>query len=214
MNIKEVYNHECTLCPLALSENLRSVCVPARGDPSSRALIVGEAPGEQEDKENKPFVGSSGRKLEEALAKAFKEVQFYSGSGLFAKSPKPVITNAAKCRPPRNRTPTTQEMDACFEYLAQEVEIVDPVAIMTLGNAALYAVSGQKGGVTKIAGLWRQIQHPSGDPLLVIPNLHPSFVLRFPEHQEFFEEIVKDFVQVWRYGLTHTTEETWRYARP
>ena len=163
-------------------------------------MIVGEAPGRTEDELAIPFVGESGKILRDALDK--------TGCN------DPFITNAAKCRPPANRTPTTDEVDACFTYLEKEVEDVDPVAIMTLGNVGMYSITGLPSGITRRAGVWLKVTHPRGDPLLVLPNYHPAYVLRNPHKKMFFEEVVDEFVRVWQYGLTHTLEETWKYAMP
>jgi DNA polymerase len=170
----------------------------------SRAMIIGEAPGAKEDEEGLPFIGSAGKLLSEALEEALGGPQFV----------KPFITNAVKCRPPDNRTPTEIEVEACFTYLEDEVEAIDPVAIMVLGNVPLYAVTREKGGITKKAGLWERIDHPRGVPLLVLYNLHPAYVRRNPDKKDFFFECVAEFVSVWQYGLNHTQEETWNYAMP
>lgn len=198
--MKGVYNHACELCGLCDVGN-NWVCLPGRGDSTSRGLIVGEAPGATEDEEGRPFVGLSGRYVDSALTKA-------------GVRPDAVyITNAVKCRPPANRTPTEGELLACFGYLHEEVSRLNPVAIMTLGNPAMFSVLRDKGGITKKAGLWRRIEGVSND-LLVIPNLHPAYIARYPEKQSFFEEVVDDFVKVWQYGEKHSTDETWRYAKP
>jgi uracil-DNA glycosylase family 4 len=208
MSANDIYNHSCDLCPLANAGN-NWICLPGRGSLSSRALVVGEAPGGTEDREGKPFVGRSGEILTFALETALLDLALES-----EKPEPPYITNSVKCRPPDNRTPTEEEALACFTYLEKEVEALNPVAVMTLGNAALYSVTGEKGGVTTKAGIWKKVSHPRGDPLLVMPNLHPAYILRNPSKHEFFAEVVKEFVAVWQYGLTHRWEDTWEYATP
>ncbi len=200
MLIDDIYNSSCFLCGLCNVGN-KYICIPGKGDPKSRGLIVGEAPGAREDEQGIPFVGISGGYISGALAKAG------------VRPEKVYITNCVKCRPPGNRTPTTEEIEACFVYLFEEVRLIDPVAVMTLGNPAMQAVTGLKGGITKKAGLWLRVSRDNED-LLVIPNYHPAFIARNPDKLSFFEEVVDEFVKVWDYGKTHTTEETWQYARP
>lgn len=198
--MNDLYNHNCRLCGLC-EENNNWICLPGRGDPESRALVVGEAPGATEDELGQPFVGMSGSYVNAALAKA--------GVG-----PNDVyITNAVKCRPPGNRTPSESEVLACFPYLDEEVYRINPITIMTLGNPAMFAVLREKAGITRKAGLWRRIEGPHQD-ILVIPNFHPAYINRYRDKEPFFEEVVDDFVKVWQYGKVHSTDETWAYARP
>jgi uracil-DNA glycosylase family 4 len=200
LSLPDVYNHACRLCGLCDVGN-KWVCLPGRGNPDSGALIVGEAPGATEDELGKPFVGMSGKMLDAAMNKiGFDPQEVY-------------VTNAVKCRPPSNRTPSYEEVNICFAYLDEEVFRLKPRAIMTLGNVPLYAVLDKKGGITKSAGIWKRIAGPHGD-ILVIPNYHPAYISRYPEKQSFFEEVVDDFVKVWQYGAKHSVEETWKYARP
>lgn len=206
--MNEIYNHNCELCPLHAGDN-KIVCMPGRTANNaihSRAMIIGEAPGAKEDETGVPFIGKSGSKLWQALEN--------SDSFLAHCGPEPFITNSVKCRPNENATPLFSHVDACFSYLEKEVELVNPVAIMTLGNRALYAITGIKEGVSKLAGLWRKVSRPNHDPLLVIPNFHPAYVMKNPHKQHFFEEVVDDFVKVWHYGVKHNADQTWRYARP
>lgn len=199
--MSEIYNHNCNHCPL--HETAKRICIPGSGDPHSRAFIVGEAPGANEDEQGIPFVGMSGSVINGALAKAG-----ISREEVF-------VTNAVKCRPPDNRTPTDFELETCFDYLFKEVDLYNPSVIMTLGNPAMQAVTGEKGGITRKAGLWKKVLGPNSvDHILVIPNYHPAYVLRYRDKQNFFEEVVLDFVSVWRYSVGHTIEETWRYAKP
>jgi uracil-DNA glycosylase family 4 len=201
MQITDVYNPSCSLCGLCNVGN-KFICLPGKGDSKSRSLIVGEAPGAKEDDQGIPFVGISGDYINAALAKAgVRPEELY-------------ITNSVKCRPPGNRTPTNHEISACFPYLFEEVRLIDPVSVMTLGNPATYAVSGRKLGITQRAGLWERVARDNAEDLLVIPNYHPAYIARNPDKKDFFEEVVDEFVKVWQYGVKHTLEETWRYAKP
>lgn len=200
--MKEIYDSNCKLCSLCDVGN-RVVCLPGRGDPSSHALIIGEAPGAQEDEKGEPFVGLSGGILNSALAK----------SGVSSNDV--YITNAVKCRPPGNRTPDAFEIESCFPYLYEEVRAIKPVVMMPLGNVALQAVTAQVGGITKKAGLWKRLELGADlHDALVLPNYHPAYVNRNKDRLPFFEEVVDDFVKVWKYALKHTVDESWSYAKP
>lgn len=98
-------------------------------------------------------------------------------------------------------------------HLEGEIEFIDPVTILTIGDEGLFRVSGERGSEGK-AGLWMEVTHYRGYPLLVLPNFDPKFIEENPHRKEFFNEIVDDFVKVWQYSVDHTTEDTWRYARP
>jgi uracil-DNA glycosylase family 4 len=202
VDASKIYNHACRLCDLCDVGN-KWVCLPGRGNPDSRALIVGEAPGATEDETGQPFVGLSGKLLTEALVSC----------DILTFEDTPYITNAVKCRPPNNNTPNHEEVEACFPYLDEEVASINPVAMLLLGNVPLYSVTREKGGITRKAGIWRRIAGPHGD-ILVMPNYHPAYVKRYPDKEDFFKEVVDDFVQVWKYGLKHSVEDTWKYARP
>lgn len=107
----------------------------------------------------------------------------------------PFVTNSIGCR------------------LEREIENIDPLTILSIGDEGLMRVSGFRSS-EKYAGIWIQVTHYRGYPLLVLPNFAPKFVEDNPHREEFFHEIVDDFVKVWQYSLSHTVDETWRYARP
>ena len=112
----------CTKCPLAES---RTIAVPGDGKLSAKVMIVGEAPGKEEDLSGHPFVGASGRFLNSVL----------EGTGIDRKDL--FITNTVKCRPPKNRTPRKLEVDTCTSnYLFEQIELVNPKLIMLLGGVA------------------------------------------------------------------------------
>ncbi|MFN3421301.1 MAG: uracil-DNA glycosylase, partial [Armatimonadota bacterium] len=104
----------CTKCPLAKG---RTQAVPGEGNPSAKVMFIGEAPGEQEDAQGRPFVGPAGRFLNELLALA----------GLSREEV--FITNTVKCRPPNNRTPSNEEMAACHPYLEAQIALIQPKVI-------------------------------------------------------------------------------------
>src|SRR5215213_2167210 len=120
----------CTKCPLWES---RMIAVPGDGSYSSKVMIIGEAPGKEEDETGKPFVGSAGRYLDHVL----------EGTGLDRRDF--FITNTVKCRPPKNRTPKSLEIKTCTSnYLFNQIELVNPKLIMLLGTVAAKTVLGLK----------------------------------------------------------------------
>lgn len=155
---RSLYNHNCRRCPL--HKTAKTVCVEARGRPG-RAMVIGEAPGRNEDRVGRPFIGTAGRILDYALSLAGFNVE-----DVF-------VTNVVKCRPPRNRNPLPAEIDACFSYLSAEVQRVDPVAILCLGNVAASVLLGQT-GISSIRGRWYILDR---DPIVhVLPTYHPAYV--------------------------------------
>ena len=155
---------QCRRCPLAEG---RIQVVLARGNPSARLLVIGEAPGAEEDRLGLPFVGRSGQLLDRLLVEAGLDPE----RDLY-------IVNGIKCRPPQNRRPTPAELAACRPWLERQVALVDPALILLVGATALQAVLGVKGGITRLRGQWL----PGEGPLLacraLMPLLHPSYLLR------------------------------------
>jgi uracil-DNA glycosylase len=144
----------CHLCPLFLERNL---AVPGSGPAPADIMLVGEAPGKEEDLSGKPFVGRAGRLLDGALVQAGLERS------------KVFITSVIKCRPPQNRKPKKMEIDRCRPYLQSQIEILHPKVICLMGNTAAQAVLGRQG----IADLRGRILQ---DRYLV--TFHPAAVLR------------------------------------
>jgi uracil-DNA glycosylase len=149
----------CTACRLA---EARTTVVFSRGDPTSALMVVGEGPGAEEDRQGLPFVGRSGQLLDRL---AHEEIglgrdDFY-------------VANTVKCRAPGNRDPRPDEIETCRPYLEQQIELVAPRVIMTLGNFASKLLLDTVVGITKLRG--RAYRY--GDALL-IPTLHPAAVLR------------------------------------
>lgn len=118
---------KCTKCDLCKT---RTNSVPGKGNFKSDVIIVGEAPGKNEDENGEPFIGIAGKKLSKALEDAgISREEVY-------------ITNIVKCRPPKNRVPTTVERSTCQEYLKQEIAIIKPKIICVLGNTAFNSLLG------------------------------------------------------------------------
>ncbi|HEY7417924.1 MAG TPA: DNA polymerase [Ktedonobacteraceae bacterium] len=173
-------DHSCELCPL--SETTERVCVMGKGDPASRVMLVGEAPGREEERSGKVFSGAAGQLLDKCLERAG-----LSPSELY-------ITNAVKCRPPDNRTPERIEAKICAsEYLTAEIEEVRPTHILLLGNAALQAVA-RKSGITKHRGVRLEIKgHPKSRTIMAA--FHPAYALRNPGVHPTLQEDIRRFAR-------------------
>jgi DNA polymerase len=160
----------CTRCDLFLS---RTQVVPGAGDPHASLLFVGEAPGATEDREGVPFVGASGRLLDAMLAAAGVE-----RSDIF-------IANVVRCRPPENRNPRAREIRACAGWLAEQIRLIQPRLVVTLGRFALQHFIPD-GKITRLQGELQTVDY--GDTSLrLLPLLHPSAILRNPELRPAYE---------------------------
>jgi DNA polymerase len=165
----------CTKCPLWES---RTLAVPGDGKYSSKVMIIGEAPGKEEDESGHPFVGSAGRYLDHVL-----EGTKLDRSDFF-------ITNTVKCRPPKNRTPKRLEVDTCTSnYLFEQIELVNPKLIMLLGAVAAKKVLGVK-SINEARG--RVIEH-EGRKYLV--GYHPA--VRF-YREDLGQKVKEDFARLKR----------------
>ncbi|MDP9006926.1 MAG: uracil-DNA glycosylase, partial [Actinomycetota bacterium] len=128
----------CTRCPLAAG---RTQVVFGVGDPDADLMFVGEGPGADEDAVGFPFVGRSGKLLDRLIA----EEMDLTRADVY-------IANVVKCRPPANRDPRPEEMDACRSWLDAQLEQVDPKVVVTLGNVATRALLGRPDGITRLRG--------------------------------------------------------------
>ena len=155
----------CTKCRLCES---RRQTVFGEGGAGAELVFVGEGPGEEEDRQGRPFVGRAGKKLDEMIAAmGLRRQDVY-------------ICNVVKCRPPGNRAPLPDEAHACCGYLIRQLEIIRPKVICTLGNPATQALLNTKVGITKLRGAWQQLGM-IGEGLAntaVMPTFHPAFLLR------------------------------------
>lgn len=160
----------CTRCELFLS---RTQVVPGAGDADAEVLFVGEAPGASEDREGIPFVGAAGRLLDSML----------EAGGL--PRDRVFIANVVRCRPPANRNPRAREIRACAGWLAEQIRLVDPRLVVTLGRFALQHFVPE-GRITRLQGTPQQVDY-AGRSLRVLPLLHPSSVLRNPDLRPSYE---------------------------
>jgi uracil-DNA glycosylase family 4 len=155
----------------ALKRTANSLCF-ARGSASARIMLIGEAPGRDEDIRGKPFVGRAGRLLDRMLeAIGLAEEHVY-------------ITNTIYWRPPGNRTPTPQEIEACAPFLARQIELLSPDVMVLLGGAAAKSILGVTKGIMRLRGKWKLYR--SGDrDIPTLATLHPAYLLRTPEAKRY-----------------------------
>jgi DNA polymerase len=162
-----VLQAEVAACKKCELHKTRTNTVFFRGNPSAQICFVGEAPGEDEDKQGKPFVGRAGQLLDRMIvAMGLKpEEDVY-------------VCNILKCRPPGNRRPTPDETETCIPYLHDQLANVKPKVMVALGNTAVAALLGTKMGITKIRGEWKLSRHDARDadlsPVVPAPSERKS----------------------------------------
>ncbi|HYF88205.1 uracil-DNA glycosylase [Azospirillum sp.] len=139
----------------------------ADGNPQAPVMLIGEAPGEDEDRQGKPFVGVSGKLLDRMLA----QIGLDRG--------KVYITNILPWRPPGNRSPTQAEIAACLPFLERHVELVRPKLLVALGGVSAKTLLNRAEGITRLRGQWRSYEG-TGAPVPLMPMLHPAYLLRNP----------------------------------
>ena len=154
----------CTRC--RLSEG-RTQVVFGAGNPHADLMFVGEAPGFHEDKQGVPFVGQAGKLLEKLLA------------GIGMSRADVYIANTLKCRPPGNRDPQPDEIEACESHLFRQIELIEPKIVATLGNFATKLLSGRPLGITRVHGQEQETTIGSRSVLLY-PLYHPAAALYTP----------------------------------
>jgi uracil-DNA glycosylase len=154
----------CTRCPLA---DGRTQVVFGSGDPNADLMFVGEAPGFHEDKQGVPFVGAAGKLLDQLLA------------GIGLRRDDVFVANVLKCRPPGNRDPMPQEIEACESHLWRQIELIEPRVVATLGNFATKLLSGRPTGITRVHGQ-EQETTLGGRGVLLYPIYHPAAALYTP----------------------------------
>jgi len=159
MNLNELATslHDCRQCGLSAN---RTQVVFGTGHPNASIMFVGEAPGFHEDKQGIPFVGAAGKLLTQLLESVgLSREEIY-------------IANVVKCRPPNNRNPSPEEIDTCRPFLEQQVQLIQPKLVCSLGNFATQTLLGRKVGITKVRG---QVFHLP--QFVLFPLLHPAAAL-------------------------------------
>jgi len=154
----------CTRCALAGG---RTQVVFGSGAPNADLMFVGEAPGFHEDKQGVPFVGAAGKLLDQLL----------TGIGLTRADV--YVANVIKCRPPGNRDPLPEEIEACEAHLWRQIELIQPRVVATLGNFATKLLSGRPSGITRVHGQ-EQETTLGGRHVLLYPLYHPAAALYTP----------------------------------
>ncbi len=150
----------CRLCGLCES---RTQTVFGTGDRRARLMVIGEAPGAEEDRQGEPFVGRAGMLLNSMLkAAGFERGEVY-------------IANALKCRPPNNRDPSSEEAELCLPYLRRQIELIGPDVILCVGRIAAQRLLGGDEALARMRGRIHQL-----DSIPVVVTYHPAYLLRAP----------------------------------
>jgi len=171
----DIYGAEvsaCTRCRLAEG---RTQVVFGVGDPHADLMFVGEAPGFHEDKQGFPFVGQAGKLLDKLLA------------GIGLDRGHVYVCNVLKCRPPGNRDPQADEIEACEGHLFRQVALIEPKVVATLGNFATKLLSGKQLGITRVHGQEQEVTL-GGRSVLLYPIYHPAAALYTPAMLNVLEE--------------------------
>jgi len=163
----------CNKCPLAVT---RKHVVFGEGSTTAQVMFIGEAPGEEEDLQGRPFVGKAGKLLDQLIEHAgLRREQVY-------------ICNVLKCRPPNNRDPEDREIGACKDYLLSQISIIKPRIICTLGRHAHNTLLNVDERITRIRGIIKDFRG-----MTLLPTYHPSFLLR---NQDKLKEVLEDMEHV------------------
>lgn len=166
--LREINDKEVKVCRRCGLHQGRAHTVFGEGNPHADLMFVGEGPGEDEDRTGRPFVGRAGELL----------TRMIQAMGLRREDV--FIANIVKCRPPGNRAPTPEEVEACWDYLIRQIQTIRPKVIVALGNPAAHALLDTTVGITRLRGQW-QLLPPIGVGLAgirVMPTFHPAFLLR------------------------------------
>ena len=175
----DVVAREAADCPRCRLAGSRTQVVFGVGHPDADLMFIGEAPGFHEDKQGEPFVGSAGQLLTTLLGNiGLKREQVY-------------IANVLKCRPPGNRDPMPDEIEACKPWLKEQLDLINPRVIATLGNFATQLLLGRKVGISKVRGQrfdWRG--------RILIPTFHPAALLRSGAGGLVMQQSEQDFLLI------------------
>ena len=178
-------------CPL--KHTASNLCF-ADGNPGARLMIIGEAPGRDEDRMGVPFVGADGQLLDKMIASI----------GLDRASV--YLTNLLPWRPPGNRSPTDEETAMLLPWLFRHVQLAKPEFVLLLGGAAAKLVLGSHDGIMKLRGRWRDVDFGDGVPRPVMASLHPAYLLRSPAQKRLaFEDLLLLAKQL---GAVQSNDET------
>lgn len=175
-SLEEIAAHISGCCNCPLYEG-RTHTVPGEGNADSPdILFIGEGPGADEDAQGRPFVGKAGQLLTKMI-----EAMGYQREEVF-------IANIVKCRPPNNRAPLPEEMEACLPYLRQQIGLIRPKTIIGMGATAIKGLLGKTVGITRLRGTWQEYEG-----IKLMPTFHPSYLLRDPSKKK---DVWQDLQQV------------------
>jgi len=225
--LQQIYDHwyDCQRCELSIcrkqNDNDPDI-VFGEGNPDADILIIGEAPGEEEDKAKIPFIGPSGNLMNQILAQVSDDAEVRKMAEWYARAPQSrdnhrrfhdfvlewrhkefFITNAVACRPPENGAPSTTALRACWERLVNIIQVIDPYLIFAVGKIPASTLMKRQIEITKLRGSLFDVklQGRLGEVVYpVMPVLHPSFLLRKADWRTKggdFDKTVED----WRMGL-------------
>ncbi|HUI44952.1 MAG TPA: uracil-DNA glycosylase [Nitrospirota bacterium] len=167
---------DCLRCKL---HSGRTNIVFGEGNPNAVLVFVGEGPGQEEDQQGRPFVGAAGQLLTDIIIKGMK-----------IKREDVYICNIVKCRPPDNRNPDPDEIEACEPFLKKQLAAINPAVIVALGNTAVKTLLKTPGGITSLRGKWQTYQ---GIPLM--PTFHPAYLLRNPSGKKLVWEDIQQVMK-------------------
>ena len=176
----DVYAAQTATCTRCVLSEGRTQVVFGNGDPNADLMFVGEAPGFHEDKQGIPFVGQAGKLLDQLLG----------GIGLTRENV--YVANVLKCRPPGNRDPMPDEIEACESHLFRQVELIQPKVVATLGNFSTKLLSGKQLGITRVHGQEQEVTL-GGRSVLLYPLYHPAAALYTPSMLNVLKE---DFARI------------------
>ena len=148
------------------------------GNPKSKIMLIGEAPGHDEDIQGKPFVGRSGKLLDKML------------EAIELNREKVYIANIIPWRPPNNRRPSDEEIETCLPFIKKHIELINPKVLMLLGSTATFALLKNTEGITKIRGKWVDLNFNTIS-VPTLPTFHPAFLLRQPAQKKHVWEDLK-----------------------
>lgn len=162
--LRRRHDQTCPHCTVATGH---TKTVFGEGDPDADLMFIGEAPGAEEDRTGRPFVGRAGQKLDQIIAAmGFERQQVY-------------IANVLKSRPPNNRTPLKHEVDGCGPFLAEQIRIIRPQAIVTLGGPATKLMLDTDIAIGRLRGQWSEyVDVTAGLTIPIMPTFHPAYLLR------------------------------------
>ena len=174
-------------CDCSLKKTAKNI-VFSEGNPKSKIMLIGEAPGEDEDKTGKPFRGEAGQLLDKML------------NAIGLKRNNTYLTNIIFWRPPGNRKPTEIEINSCLPYVKKHIELINPNILVLVGAAAAKTIFKIQSGITQIRGKWKNIEINKLESLRSIAIFHPAFLIKQPSRKrEAWEDLKKIKVEIDRY---------------